>query len=266
MAWLEFFSKLVRGAIRRVRGQNSPRDLDVSTDYVLLQGETAEDPKGWFSPSVAQRQHDTFAPLLQEAREGNPRLDFVVAARAVEGTGLSDPLLLEVGCGSAYYAEVLSLLLARPLRYIGLDYAQSMIRTARRIYPGILLAAGDACRLPLKSNCCDILLSGTSLMHIADYGKAVRESARVTRLWGIFHTVPVMAQRSTTLLRKIAYGEPVVEVIFNRSHLESLIVDSGFRIVSTYESIPYDVSAVVGETTRTVTYLCKKDHGGSHHP
>ena len=193
-------------------------------------------------------------------RRGQPRRDFQVAARAVAATALRDPLLVEVGCGSGYYSEVLPLLMGGPLRYIGVDYASGMMALATELYPEVPFLLGDASALPLDGESCDILLSGTSLMHVVDYQQAIAESVRVARHWCIFHTVPVMARRSTTLLRKQAYGAPVVEVIFNQAELERLFTSNGLDIQATYDSIPYDVSDVIGEPSWTLTYLCRKRH------
>jgi ubiquinone/menaquinone biosynthesis C-methylase UbiE len=149
-------------------------------------------------------------------------------------------------------------LLAGPIRYVGIDYSASMTALAHRAYPRIPLLTADACSLPLADDSCDIVMSGTSLMHIADYRRAIAETVRVAREWCIFHTVPVMAQRETTLLRKDAYGQPVVEVIFNQKELEAEFAAYGLEIRSVFESFPYDVSAVVGEKTWALTYLCRK--------
>ena len=95
-------------------------------------------------------------------------------------------------------------------------------------------------------------------MHIADYPQAIRESVRVCSRWCIFHTIPVLEKRATTLLQKDAYGAPVIEVIFNRAELESLLRAEGLSIRNIYESIQYDVRGIVGEPTRTLTFLCEK--------
>jgi len=251
----QFAGRVKRRLLRRL----SPplAEAAVSAGYELL--DAVEQPlDGWKETAVATWQHEAFEPVLQAARAGQPRLDFEVAARAIEATGLSAPLVVEVGCGSGYYGEILPLLLKRPLRYIGIDYSSAMTAEANRNYPGQSFITGDACHLPLAAGCCDILLSGTSLMHIADYRSAIAESVRASREWCIFHTVPVMGQRKTQLLRKQAYGEPVVEVIFNKGELEALFVAHGLEIEATFESIPYDVSSVLGETTWTLTYLCRK--------
>src|SRR5207302_10324112 len=82
----------------------------VSTDYEIWRERATRDLDGWKSESVAERQHNVFVPLLEEARGGRPRLDFVVAARAVDATKLIDPFVIEIGCGGGYYSEMLPLL------------------------------------------------------------------------------------------------------------------------------------------------------------
>jgi SAM-dependent methyltransferase len=230
---------------------------EVSTGYKRLGNRNPKTLDGWRDSSVASWQHESYKYLLQEARAGRPRLDFIIAARAIDATALDFPLVVEVGCGSGYYSEVLPLL-ARPIRYVGIDYAFAMTSLARRTYPAIAFVTGDACKLPLADSSCDVLLSGTSLMHIANYAAAIAESVRVAREWCIFHTVPVMEKRSTMLLRKKAYGRPVVEVIFNRLELEKEFTTRGLKISSVFESLAYDVSQVVGERTWTLTYVCRK--------
>jgi SAM-dependent methyltransferase len=251
--------KLISQARRFLQGpQNASPSAAISADYRVIKNGEIGGSMGWQEAQVAERQHQAFVPLLEDARSGRPRLDFVVAARAIQATNLSDPLIVEVGCGSGYYSEVVPMLLGTSLRYVGIDYATSMTSLAHRIYPSVPFLTGDACNLPLASNCCDVLLSGTSLMHIADYRRAIAESIRVAREWLIFHTVPVMKGRSTTFLKKLAYGEQVVEVIFNQAALEGIFNEEKLSIEAVFESIPYDVSEAVGERTSTLTYLCHK--------
>jgi SAM-dependent methyltransferase len=250
----------ILGQIKRhLRGTvSSPPELESSAGYRIVDQGVDPTLNGWREALVAERQHQAFVPLLRELRSGRPRLDFEVAARAVSATQLINPLVIEVGCGSGYYNEVWTFLLGSPVRYLGLDYSAAMTSLAHRLYPEVQFVTADACRLPFESNCCDILFSGTSLMHIADYRTAITESVRVSRRWCIFHTVPVMAGRPTTFLTKEAYGKEVVEVIFNRDELQEIFAAHRLVTEAIFESIPYDVSAVVGEHTWTSTYLCRK--------
>ena len=229
-----------------------------ANDYQLLENGHAPEENGWQVRSAAEGQHQAFESLLKDVRAGNPRIDFVAAAKAIEFTGLADPLLIEIGCGSGYYCEALPILLRHPLRYIGVDFSLAMLSVAQMTYGSVPFLAGDACRLPLPDASCDILISGTSLMHIPNYRQAIAESVRVSRKWCIFHTVPLVLNRTTTLLRKLAYGQRVVEVIFNQADLETMLAEQKLVVRAIFESIPYDVSAVLGEPSWTSTYLCQK--------
>jgi hypothetical protein len=67
-----------------------------------------------------------------------------------------------------------------------------------------------------------------------------------------------MAERPTTFLTKQAYGKEVVEVIFNKDEMDEVFAEHNLVTEQVFESIPYDVSEVVGERTWTLTYLCRK--------
>jgi SAM-dependent methyltransferase len=230
---------------------------DASTDYELLEVSSLPPLNGWLELAVAERQHAAFAPLMRELQEGAPRQDFATLARAVDATGLSDPLILEVGCGSGWNAEVLEVLLGRPMRYVGTDYSAAMTAVGRRHYPGRQFVIGDATALPFGHASCDIVVAGTCLMHVPDYAAAIANCRRVARRWCIFHTMPVLGKRATTLLRKRAYGAWTVEVIFNERSLLELFEHVGLRSRVVLPSVAYDLAGILGEKTSTKTFVCE---------
>lgn len=230
----------------------------VSRDYqIITPSASLGDISGWHNSYVALRQDAAYQRLIQRMYIGKPRQDFTVAAAAVRATGLPDPSVLEVGCGSGYYSEILAHLLDRPVRYSGLDFSRAMVNVASRHYPSSLWVNGDATRLPFGDDTYDIVLNGVSLMHILDYPTAIVESRRVARHWCIFHTVPVLQKRTTTILRKQAYQGETVEIIFNEAELLSLLRQAGLAVRSTLDSIPYDLQSVLSEPTATRTYVCE---------
>lgn len=249
------FPARVRWVIGRLlNGKREP----ISYDYQIIQGAISLGSfEGWCEPAVAKRQHRIFTLLLHQMHEGKPREDFLAVANAVKMTGLDDPLIVEIGCGSGWNSEVLTHLLKHPIRYIGLDYSMKMVKLGKQYYPDTPFIAGDATSLPLRDQSCDVLISGTVLMHLMDYRKAIEESKRVTRKWCIFHTVPVLQRHATTLLRKRAYGSWVIEVIFNEEEFCRLIKENGLVIREKLDSIPYDLKEILGEPTVTKTYLCE---------
>jgi len=239
------------------------RQILTSTDYRVLSGveearSLTSSSAGWLAARTVERQERAYQGLIAAMKRGEPRLDFTVAAAAVTATGLANPGLLEVGCGSGYYSEVFDNLLAGKLCYTGIDYSDAMIARARARYPSTAFDVADATRMPYPEAAFDIVFNGVSLMHIIDYASAIREAARVAGHSCILHTVPVFEDQETTYLRKYAYGAPVVEIIFGKQELMALCRRSGLRLERTWPCIPYDVFEVTGHHSTTETYLFSK--------
>jgi ubiquinone/menaquinone biosynthesis C-methylase UbiE len=236
------------------------RQILVSSDYrVLRNSEEAravtDSSGGWLAARTVTRQERAYDGLIAAMKRGEARLDFKVAADAIAATGISNPRLLEVGCGSGYYSEVFATLLQGGIQYTGIDYSDAMIARALTRYPSTTFEVADATRLPHADGAFDIVFNGVSLMHIVDYQAAIREAARVAARYCIFHSVPVFDDYRTTFLSKYAYGAPVVEIVFGKPELMQLCHDAGLRLEREWLSIPYDVSAVTGHRSVTQTYL-----------
>jgi ubiquinone/menaquinone biosynthesis C-methylase UbiE len=197
---------------------------------------------------------------------GHPREDFTALARAVEATGMAEPLIIEAGCGSGWNSEVLTHMLQRQVRYIGMDYSHAMVQLGQQHYPHQRFVAGDATRLPFANDACDILVSGTVLIHLIGYREAIAESQRVARSWCIFHTVPIIQYRPTTILRKRAYGEPVVEVVYNQDELFSLLQENNLTIAELFDNVSHSyLNEILKTKVTTQTLLCKIGKGVPHH-
>jgi ubiquinone/menaquinone biosynthesis C-methylase UbiE len=236
------------------------RQILVSTDYLVLSGVdeariVAASSGGWFAERTVARQERAYESLIAAMKRGEPRLDFKVAAEAIAATGIANPRVLEVGCGSGYYSDVFATLLPGGVRYTGIDYSDAMIARARAHYPSGNFKVADATELPYAKGAFDIVFNGVSLMHIIDYQAAIREATRVALRYCVFHSVPVFDDHRTTFLRKYAYGAPVVEVVFGKQELMAFCRNAGLRLKREWTSIPYDVSAVTGHHSRTETYL-----------
>jgi SAM-dependent methyltransferase len=240
------------------------RHILTSTDYRVLGSvdearAVAASSSGWSAARTVARQERAYEGLIAAMKRGEPRLDFKVAAEAVAATGLANPRLLEVGCGSGYYSDVFATLLTDGVRYIGIDYSDTMIARARARSPSIAFEVADATRLSYGDGAFDIVFNGVSLMHIIDYQAAIAEAARVAARYCIFHTVPVFDDYQTTFLSKHAYGAPVVEVVFNKQELMSLCAGAGLHLKREWTNISYDVAEATGHHSSTQTYLFSTD-------
>ncbi|MAY01604.1 MAG: hypothetical protein CMQ38_01340 [Gammaproteobacteria bacterium] len=213
--------------------------------------------KGWQNPLTASRQKQAYKLLMEDMYLGQTRLDLKLAAQGVKLTRLENPSILEIGCGNGYYVEVFEHLLGFPFTYLGTDYSQAMIDTARKCYPKYSFEVADACKLPYADHSIDIVFNGVSLMHILDFEKAINESKRVAKMFCLYHSVPVFENGETTYLQKYAYGAQVVEVIFNRNHLIKLFKQAGLSVQESWRSIPYDVYPATNVHSHTETFLLK---------
>jgi len=64
-------------------------------------------------------------------------------------------------------------------------------------------------------------------------------------------------QRRTTLLRKLAYGAPTVEVVFQERDLLGMFEKARLAVRSVFDGIPYNLEKVLGEPTKPRTYVCE---------
>jgi SAM-dependent methyltransferase len=170
---------------------------------------------------------------------------------------LVDPLIVEVGCASGYYSEALSHLCGRTVNYVGLDYSFPLVSQGKDVYPHLPLINGDACRLPLGNSVCDILFSGTVLLHVPDYESVIAESARVSKQWCVFHRTPVFESAATAAFSKFAYGARTVEYAFNRDELFRLFNRHGLEVIETYPIEQYILPGAA-ESAQMKTYLARK--------
>ncbi|HEY2010078.1 MAG TPA: class I SAM-dependent methyltransferase [Rhizomicrobium sp.] len=236
------------------------RNVMMMPDYTVITIEQARERQkiSWHSPRAARLQDLAYEALIADMHAGKPRIDLDVAAKAVDAVGLAGPSLIEIGCGSGYYSEILATLARSRVDYTGIDYSAAMIGRANEHYPDVRFEIGDATALRFPDGTFDIAFNGVSLMHILDYEKAIAESARVARAAAVFHSAPVFPDHPTTFLHKYAYGGPMVEAVFNRQELLALFDRYGLRLVQSWRTIDYDVGPVTGSPSHAETFLCEK--------
>jgi SAM-dependent methyltransferase len=210
----------------------------------------------WLSQEVPARQRHLVEDQLAGFRRG-ARVDvfdvMVKALRDLPETteGMS---VLEIGCSSGYYAEVLRIA-GIDLTYTGCDYSAAFVSLAREKYPHLRFDVEDATVLRYADSAFDIVVSGSCLLHIPEYAQAVAETARVARRYAIFHRTPVVLGQPEKRFRKSAYGVEMVEIHFNEPQFLLLLAQHGLALIATY-TLFETVSSGVGSAQRT--YVCKK--------
>jgi SAM-dependent methyltransferase len=205
-----------RSLLRPLRG-------GTSTDYEPLaeaaRGETLRQLEGaWKDGEIPRLQREGVERALAEFRAGAPVPAFDSFAALLRPLAQAAPgqSLLEIGCSSGYYSEVL-VIAGLDLRYTGSDFSPAFVELARRCHPGHGFDVADATALPYADESFDIVVSGCCLLHIPDYAKAIAETARVARRHALFHRTPVLHVQPTRYFTKRAYGVRTVEIHFRRA-------------------------------------------------
>lgn len=248
---------LARWSIKKLR--TVVRGQPISSEHQIVSKKDADGPLalGWKNTSIVRRQRQLVDKELEQMYHGDVIPVYRVAAEAVRSTMLENPLIVDIGCAGGYYSEVLTHLLGRPIHYVGIDYAPALVQEAQRRYPGLPVIIGDATSIPLKDDCCDILLHASCLQHTPDYETAIQEAARVVGKWAIFHRTPVLQSGDTVYLSKQAYGVAVPELLFAEEELREVLSKAGFEITREFSIGPYGVRdlGLIGEIK---TFVCSK--------
>jgi SAM-dependent methyltransferase len=250
--------------LRRVRDRLFPGTA-VSSNYVVLQAGEANTEgqrlrNSWQDDALPQRQRELVEQQLRQYRSGACIDVFDVFTDSLRtlpdfAPGMS---LLEIGCSSGYYSEVLKIA-GLSLKYAGCDYSAAFIHLAREKYPDIEFAVADATALHYPDRSFDIVVSGCCLLHIPEYAMAVAETARVARRYVIFHRTPVVWGQPEQWYRKQAYGVETVEIHFNEPDFLALLGRNGLELLPPPHTLYEEnqgADRACGHAMRT--YVCKK--------
>lgn len=253
---------LLKRAVLTVRACVFPR-VAVSSHYVALSGEGAQDEAqrlraSWQDEQLPARQRELVERELRLYRSGGAVDVFDVLVKALRELPDLTPgsSILEVGCSSGFYSEVLSIA-QLPLAYEGCDYSAAFIEMARRSYPSLKFEQQDATQLQYPEDGFDVVVSGCCLLHIPEYAVAVQETARVARHYAVFHRTPVVWGQPEQWYRKQAYGVETVEIHFNEPEFLALLDRSGLALIATYTLSEERDSNHPQQGRAVRTYVCK---------
>jgi SAM-dependent methyltransferase len=158
--------------------------------------------------------------------------------------------VLDVGCASGYYHEVLRFDGWRG-RYLGVDSAETLVDLARRCHPEAEFRVADATDLGDLGQF-DLVISSGCLMHVPRWRAALAELARAARGAAILHRTPIVIGGATSYWLKLAYGVPCLEAHFGEAEFLAAVAASGLRVAEHLDV--GDAGMFVGRS-----YLCRKE-------
>lgn len=206
-------------------------------------------------PSIAAKQRMVVEPQLKSMREGRPSTLFQAVGDILKeiAAAVKIPVtLLDAGCGSAYYSEVIDYFVPDRFLYTGVDYNPGMVVLAREIYPSFAIHQMDLCALDFDNRSFDVVLSGACIAHIKEWELALSEIIRVADSYLILHRNPIwLDDTPTTYTRRKDYDVDVLVYQFNERELLSKVLGD-FDVITTKDVCPPTARKV------TRTYLLRR--------
>ncbi len=253
--------QMIQKLIRKRKNIISEENKKLFSPLVLVNKEEIEQhlTEAWRAPVIPKRQYNLFVEeQLKDYRQGLPVEPFDVLVNILKDNidRLEHLKILEIGCSSGYYSEVLKIKGINS-KYYGCDYSGYFIESAQKLFPGIEFQVQDASSLTYADGSFDIVVSGCCLLHIMDYETAIKETARVAKDYIVFHRTPVLHKKATSYFIKTAYGVKMFEIHFNERELLRLMNKNNLRLVDiiTFNATFEDS---IGDFHAYKTYLCRK--------
>lgn len=253
----EFLRRHLR--YRSEAGKMQPVDISQVSSNIRRIGQSDITPdltSAWQSEDIPLRQRALVQQELAAMYKNHPPKVYSVLADCLYPILEQHGSLLEIGCASGYYYEVLSYLLNFPIRYTGADYSESLISQARDYYPEARFFVADGASLPFSDGEFDVAVSSSILLHVPNYTDHIRETSRVARNYVIAHRTPVRRLSATTYFKKSAYGVDTVELHFNEGEFLRLFAENGLEHVGTVE-----YGAAPERDEYDITYVFRKIAG-----
>lgn len=213
----------------------------------------------WKDEGIPERQRALVQNELQDMYQGRIPGNYQVLADALAPYMSPGLGVLEIGCASGYYYEILEYLLGMEIGYEGADFSDSLIRMAKSFYPGVPFHVADGADLPFADGAFPVAISSCVLLHVPNFKEHIRETVRVSGKVVVAHRTPICRKKPTQFQRKFAYGVETVELVFNEREILEAFESEGLRTVGALEFISQPA-----EDSYTVTYIFEKTNQAAH--
>lgn len=198
----------------------------------------------WQNSEIPAMQRSLVQKSLMEMYKGQTSIVFKVLADLLSPVVSAGDSVLELGCASGYYYEILEYLLKKRIAYTGVDYSEAMICMARDYYPKAIFFAADGANLFFADRHFNVVISSGVLLHVPNWRQHVFETVRVCKSYVIASRTPVCRKSLTRHMKKFAYGVETVELIFNEGEFVREFQLNGMELIN---GIQYQADPVADE-------------------
>jgi SAM-dependent methyltransferase len=220
---------------------------------VFSDGDIAKTIETWQLESTPREQWKIVSQQIKRLKQNIETTEFKSFREALETSYETNDCfnVLEVGCSSGYYSEVLNRSFPNS-SYIGVDFSKQFIDFGAEKFPNINLQQMDAHDLgEFADRQFDCVVSGCVLLHLPNWENALIESARVANRTLILHRTP-LSDTNTQRYIKSAYGSPTLEWQFSINDINEQLAAKSFqlkRVIQLSSSDNGQVATMIYERT-----------------
>jgi ubiquinone/menaquinone biosynthesis C-methylase UbiE len=247
--------ELLERHLRYKKEINHTVPINISHSYKNIHKNQIEKrlTKSWQSEKIPVKQRGLTQKELNQMYQGKPPIVFQAMKAAMHPITKPNLSVLEIGCSTGYYYEILEYLLNMQINYTAGDYSFPMIQMAKDYYPNVSFHVFDGAFLPYADQSFDIVISSCVLLHTPDYQAQILETARITKDYIVAHRTPICKRKATSYFTKYAYDVETVELKFNENEFISEFQKNGFDLIN-------DITLSENRMADTydITYVFKK--------
>ncbi len=189
----------------------------------------------WKDHSIPAKQRALTQQELEAMYKAKPPKIYDVLAEVLRPYVYPGCPILEIGCATGYYYEILEYLLNKQISYTGVDYSEPLIFMAKNYYPKAEFVVADGTNLPFEDGQFPIVISSCILLHVPNYPQHITETARVAGEFIVAHRTPICRQKPTQYFKKFAYDVETIELRFNENEVISEFASNGLKLIEAYE-------------------------------
>ena len=203
------------------------KNLTQNIDYLTSQ-------KGWAITLSLKLQRILVDYQLHQLKLGNPshlfdilRDVFTLFFFFAEDPNLS---IIDIGCGSGYYFDVLQHFFPNIYKYSGCDSQSEIIQTAKEHRPFIDFRKQDLTNMKYTDKEFDISIFSHGTCNMIKYKKVFEEACRVTKKYIILHRICVTKEKDSSK-KSLRYYLPCITHSFNNKTFFDIFEKHNFMLI-----------------------------------
>lgn len=203
--------------------------------------------ENWSKDLIGELQRELVNYQLHQMKLGNPPKLFSVIKEVFNKINEKNNTILDIGCTSGYYYEIINFFFPNKFKYSGCDYNPESVKLANKYYPEINFFVDDLTNLSSNNNQYDITFLSGVIEHVPEYIKGLNELCRVTKKYIVLHRI-WLQNKKTSCSKGTQFFVPVIRNHYNKQEFFNILKKNSFTLI--WESNTYDVNCK--------TYLLKR--------